>query len=167
MTDAERAAVDTAAAEFFTNKNGSLHHQRADEELAIREAHHARLSAAGHRGGLIAGKGRPKPNLGQAQARSQSQSHSQESKPIASSDKSLSADANGNFVAYIPLVNGTEWGVSPAFQAELEAAYPEVDVPLTFKQIRAWCIANPQKRKTERGVARFINRWCEKEQNHG
>lgn len=94
MTDSERAAVDTAENEFFTNENGNLHHNRADEELAVREQHRARLSEAGHRGGLIAGKGRPKEIIGLAQARSQSQSQSQ-AQPQPEKSKALFANANG------------------------------------------------------------------------
>ena len=170
MTDSEKEAVDRAAIEFFTPENGSLHHQRADEELAVREQHHARLSEAGHRGGLIAGKGRPKlVRIGQAQARSQSQSQSvpqsksQESKPLASSDQEPSLSA----VALIPLADKSEWPASKEYVKELETAYPQVDGAATLLEIRAWCLSNPTRCKTKRGVMRFINRWFEKEQNHG
>lgn len=74
---------------------------------------------------------------------------------------------NGNAVAYIPLVNGTEFGVSADMVAELEAAYPAVDVPLTLFQIRAWNISNPKLRKTKAGVMRHINIWCAREQDKG
>lgn len=99
MTDSEKAAVDAAADEFFIANNGSLHHQRADAELGIREQQHKRLSDAGYRGGLIAGKGRPKVSLGQAQARSQSQSQSQ-SVPQPEKSTTLSANADGEWVKF-------------------------------------------------------------------
>jgi hypothetical protein len=89
--------------------------------------------------------------------------------PIAPGDKSPShaGAVNGNAIAYIPIVGGDEWGVSKDLLVELEAAYPQVDGPQTLKEIRAWCITNPQKRKTARGVPRFLNRWFERVQNHG
>jgi hypothetical protein len=65
----------------------------------------------------------------------------------------------------IPLVGSKSYPVSAAFLAELEAAYPAVDGPATLREIRAWCVANPTKRKTARGATRFINRWFEKVQN--
>lgn len=73
---------------------------------------------------------------------------------------------NGNAVAYIPIIGG-DFGVSKEYLAELETAYPLVDGPATLKQIRAWCLSNPQRQKTARGVTRFINSWFEKDQNHG
>ena len=78
---------------------------------------------------------------------------------LASSGKPLSA------VELIPLIGKKEWPVSKAFLEELEAAYPQVDGPATLREIRAWCISNPTKCKTERGVMRFINRWFERVQN--
>ena len=89
-------------------------------------------------------------------------------KPLARGDESpsLAKPLNGNAIAYIPIIGG-EFGVSKELLAELEAAYPQVDGPQTLKEIRAWCITNPTKRKTARGAPRFINRWFEKVQNHG
>lgn len=86
----------------------------------------------------------------------------------ARGDKSPShaGAVNGDAVALIPIVGG-EWGVSQALLAELEEAYPKVDVPQTLKEIRVWCVANPSKRKTAQGAARFVNSWCEREQNKG
>lgn len=74
---------------------------------------------------------------------------------------------NGTAVAYIPIVGGVEFGVSAALLAELEAAYPAVDGPATLLEIRAWCVTNPDKQKTARGVPRFLNGWFERLQNRG
>ena len=79
---------------------------------------------------------------------------------IASSDESLLA------VGSIP-VQGGEFIVYSDFAAVLEEAYPAVDVAQTLKEISAWCITNPTKKKTKRGAPAFINRWFAKEQNRG
>lgn len=88
-------------------------------------------------------------------------------KPIASSANALSAGVNGNGVAYIPLNDGTEFGVSKEFAEELQKLYPAVDVPQTLNEIRGWNMANPSRRKTKRGVMQHINAWMSKEQNRG
>ena len=41
-------------------------------------------------------------------------------------------------------------------------AYPRVDVRSEVLAMAAWCTANPSKRKTERGIHRFINGWLGK-----
>ena len=88
MTDSERAAVDHAADQFFTIQNGYLVNGRANEEIQICEENRKRLSAAGHRGGLIAGKGRPKKTIGLEQARSPSPSPSPSHSPSPSPSRS-------------------------------------------------------------------------------
>jgi len=73
---------------------------------------------------------------------------------------------NGEAVAFIPIVGG-EYGVSKVLLAELERAYPDVDGPGTLLEIRAWCVTNPGKRKTAKGVPRFLNGWFDRLQNRG
>lgn len=41
----------------------------------------------------------------------------------------------------------------------LTAAYPRVDLEQESRKIIAWWFANPSKRKTRRGVKRFLNAW--------
>lgn len=69
--------------------------------------------------------------------------------------------------ATIPLVDGTEAVFTQAQVDEWGAAYPAVDVAQQLRQMRAWCIANPTRRKTARGVQSFIVGWLTKEQNSG
>lgn len=74
---------------------------------------------------------------------------------------------NGNAVCYIPLNDGTEFGVSKELSEELGKLYPRVDVPQTLNEIRGWNLANPTRKKTRRGVLSHINAWMQKEQNRG
>ena len=67
----------------------------------------------------------------------------------------------------IPLNDGTEFQIPKALFNEFCALYPAVDIEQTLREIRAWCLSNPEKRKTKRGVSAFLNRWLAKEQNHG
>jgi hypothetical protein len=61
--------------------------------------------------------------------------------------------------------DAAEWALEAAFIAELQAAYPGVDVPAECAKARAWCVANPANRKTARGMTRFLNGWMERAQN--
>lgn len=54
--------------------------------------------------------------------------------------------------------NGT-WSPDAAFVASLKDAYPQVDVDAELKKARLWCEANPSKRKTPRGMKKFITSW--------
>lgn len=57
-----------------------------------------------------------------------------------------------------------EHEISPLEQRMLSEAFPKVDVPEQLRLMSEWCRANPQKRKTERGVRRFINAWLSRSQ---
>lgn len=46
-------------------------------------------------------------------------------------------------------------------------AYPAVDVEQQLKRIRTWLDSNPTRRKTRRGIVRFINSWLAREQDEG
>lgn len=45
--------------------------------------------------------------------------------------------------------------------------YPAVDVLQELRKMQGWTEANPSKRKTRRGVLRFITNWLAKEQDKG
>lgn len=70
-------------------------------------------------------------------------------------------------VAAISLNDGTEWRPTQALFAEYVRLYPNVDVKQQFNEMRSWSLSNPQKRKTKRGVTRFVNSWLSREQDKG
>lgn len=65
------------------------------------------------------------------------------------------------------LNDGSEWRPTQALFAEYVRLYPNVDVKQQFNVMRGWCISNPQKRKTKRGITRFVNSWLSREQDKG
>ena len=69
-------------------------------------------------------------------------------------------------VAYIPLADGTEFGVPASLAAEFSAAYPGVDVQGELTKARLWSLSNPKQRKTRNGVKRFLNSWLDRAQNN-
>lgn len=72
-------------------------------------------------------------------------------------------------VASIPVV-GKGGGEAPVTQADIDewqSLFPAVDVPQEIRNIRAWNLANPSKRKTMEGYKKHIVTWLTKEQNKG
>ena len=45
--------------------------------------------------------------------------------------------------------------------------YPDVDVYQEINAMIGWCDANPSKRKTARGLNKFINSWLKRAQDGG
>ncbi len=65
------------------------------------------------------------------------------------------------------LNDGSEWRPTEALFAEYVRLYPNVDVKQQFNEMRGWCLSNPHKRKTRRGITRFVNSWLAREQDKG
>jgi len=81
------------------------------------------------------------------------------------SNANISTEPQSAPVLMMPLVDGSEYGISQAEIDEWSEAYPAVDVLQQLREMRAWCNANPKNKKTRKGVARFITGWLSKEQN--
>lgn len=66
----------------------------------------------------------------------------------------------------IPLNTGKNFPIYDDQVQKWAATYPAVDVRQKLREIRAWSESNPTRRKTERGVLRFVNSWLAREQNN-
>ena len=70
-------------------------------------------------------------------------------------------------VAALILNDGSEWRPTEELFAEYVRLYPNVDVKQQFNEMRSWCLSNPKKKKTKRGITRFVNSWLGREQDRG
>ena len=70
-------------------------------------------------------------------------------------------------VCLLPLNTGKEYAITAAQVEEWGKLYPAVDIMQALNAMRGWCLANPTKRKTARGILSFVNRWLAKEQDQG
>ena len=81
-----------------------------------------------------------------------------------------SSSQNSQLLAPVPAIvlnNGSEYIPDYDYYEKMKELYPAVDIDQAFKEMSAWSMSNPQKRKTSRGVKAFINNWLSKEQNRG
>lgn len=67
----------------------------------------------------------------------------------------------------LTLNDKTEFPIFEDQIAEWQGLYPAADVRQELRNMRGWCIANSQKRKTKSGILRFVTSWLAKEQNKG
>ena len=65
----------------------------------------------------------------------------------------------------LPLNDGTEYGVPIKDVEEWKELYPAVDVEQELRNMRGWILAEKTRRKTKRGINRFINSWLSKAQD--
>lgn len=62
----------------------------------------------------------------------------------------------------IILEDGTYFEIDDDYSIYLQQSYPDVDVYRELLAMAAWCDANPKKRKTKKGIKRFITSWLNK-----
>ncbi len=72
-----------------------------------------------------------------------------------------------NAVITIPLNDRTEYEVTDANVKEWAELYPAVNIMQELRKMKGWCEGNPNKRKTRKGVLRFIHAWLSKAQDQG
>lgn len=76
-------------------------------------------------------------------------------------------DPDDPIAATLPLVDGSDHPIRHSQVAAWAAAYPAVQVPQALLRMRAWCEANPQRRKTRRGIDRAVVAWLSRDQDRG
>ncbi|MFP4501187.1 MAG: hypothetical protein ACLFTT_09330 [Candidatus Hydrogenedentota bacterium] len=93
-----------------------------------------------------------------------SQSHSQHHNP--NQDGTAGAEAaplpggDGDAAVFaFPLKSGDTWTPPNDLLNELAAAFPAVDLEGELRRARAWLVSNSSKRKTARGMPKFLNGW--------
>lgn len=82
-------------------------------------------------------------------------------------DNTACAEQSESVVVSLILNDGTEFNVTDTYVAQMQQLFPNVDVVQQMMKMSAWCINNPRKRKTRRGITAFINSWLSKEQDRG
>lgn len=70
-------------------------------------------------------------------------------------------------VIAVPVQGGGEFAVDDEQLMAWQQAYPAVDVLQQLRHMRQWCLANPRRCKTRRGVRAFITGWLAREQDRG
>ena len=101
----------------------------------------------------------------------QQSAHKQEVYKNIEEDKEYISAAQSNeeerLIDFPTNVKGKVYWVTKSQANEYQELYPAVDVLLEVREMKAWLLSNPTKRKTENGMTRFMNGWLSKRQNSG
>lgn len=107
-------------------------------------------------------------NLQPTPSSSTSSSSSKDQKHVGSAPNGARHALDSEIVITLPLREGGEFPVTQSLVAEVEPLCPAVDVPATLKEMKLWLVGNPERRKTRKGIKRFITSWLKTEQEkHG
>lgn len=86
--------------------------------------------------------------------------------PNGTSCAESSSTPQRSSLATLPLNDGSSHETPIADEIEMEQLYPGVDLVQSFRNMRGWCLSNPQRLKTKSGIKRFINTWLAKDQDN-
>lgn len=70
-------------------------------------------------------------------------------------------------VIELPLNDGSEYGITEEQCREWAELYPSVNVQQQLRNMRGWLLSNKERRRTKRGINRFITNWLSREQDRG
>ena len=67
----------------------------------------------------------------------------------------------------LPLNDGTEYPVATSMANEWQQLYQATNVVTELRKMRGWLLADPARRKTKRGILRFVTNWLSRAQDSG
>jgi hypothetical protein len=84
---------------------------------------------------------------------------------VANSGKN-EAEREPVFITF-PLNTGEEYPITVSIVEKLKPIYPAVNIEQEIRKMQGWLLGNPTKRKTQRGVMRFVTNWLASAQDKG
>lgn len=70
-------------------------------------------------------------------------------------------------VITLPLTGKDEHPITQKQIDQFVELYPAVDIMQELRNMKGWLISNPERRKTKRGILRFVTNWLSRAQNNG
>jgi|GEM_PF-1873881 len=92
--------------------------------------------------------------------------HSSTARSCHSTDRERKQDRTPVVVELV-LNDGATHSVTTAERDRLAGQFPAVDVDAELRKMEAWCDANSTRRKTRRGIRRFVANWLARAQDRG
>ena len=145
----------------FQEHNGKSAKRRAEDQKRKRESRSSPQSVRN-----LSAHSADKKRTREEKRREDNKTYSSE--PSAAEQEITS---NDSFVAVLPtnkhVSEGEVYSVTLSQLTEFQTLYPAVNIEQSLKAMRGWLTSNPSKRKTQRGMPRFINAWLAREQDRG
>jgi hypothetical protein len=57
------------------------------------------------------------------------------------------------------LRDGNDWQPTATDLHIYKNSFPNIDIASELRKMECWCHSNPAKRKSKKGIMRFVNRW--------
>lgn len=157
---------------FFEVSGDEIRHNRLTKELQKSESKSQSRAAAGAAGGAAKALKDQEARVAIAKRSPQHLPDTitrEESSSLRSEDSSEPKKSPPTVRAVIELP-ATSNEIVPVTEADIDewrSAFPAVDVIQQLRSMRQWLIANPSRRKTKRGMRKFVVQWLSRKQDQG
>lgn len=146
-------------------KDGMISNARADAEISNRANDLKNNSKAGKASSEKRKQNQQKTSTGVQRAFNHTDTDIYKGNSLHSLPSS--ADAEKKIAIWLSAAGGKSVGISFDEARGWQKDFPGVDVPQQLRSMRSWLEANPTRRKTERGMRRFVVSWLSKAQDRG
>lgn len=136
--------VENVLNDFFELKDDHWHNNRVEKDLAFYAEKAERARENGKKGG------RPPKKQPKKQAAKQPENVD-----------------NTPALAFIPLTGNKQYELKQSQVEKWAELYPAVNLSQEVSKMIGWLDANPTKRKTSRGILKFMNNWLSRAQDNG
>lgn len=96
------------------------------------------------------------------QQREQQEERNKKRRQRAAERRKAEAEKPRADVRPITLKDGAKWRPTQEDYDDWVRMYPDIDVKHEFDAMRRYCLDKPQKRKTARGIKRFVTNWLDR-----
>ena len=128
----------------------------------------------GRKGAMVTNSRRMAANIGQEEDKEEEENKNENKNKDENEDKDEhfyfspepSADASAQQVFTLPLNTGEDFPITSDMLCDWESLYPGVDVLQTLRHMRGWLEGNRNRRKTRKGILRFVHGWLARAQDN-
>ena len=84
--------------------------------------------------------------------------------PPPPGEPALAAEAKELPVFALTLIDNTQYAVTRESLDQYASLYPSLDIMQELHNMQGWLLGNPERRKTRKGIERFIHSWLKRDQ---
>lgn len=147
----------------FLKGNFAKHGREFADVVAKQRAKQSTKQGAKHGAKSGAWEGATKPSLAESSQAKPKEAYTESSDKCSSAcdehSPSPGVEDEPVVLSYPTKSNGQKWDLKESRLSQYQELYPEVDVKRECSKARQWCMDNPSKRKTAKGMPRFLTNW--------
>ena len=152
----------------FVILNYAKHREAIDEEIRRHgNAERQRRLRERRRNGVTRDVTQNNGHHAQAEAEAEAEAEARKNPSDSSAEPYPDTAVNDPVILEFPIHGrGPKiWGLTKSHLTRLEGDFPTIDLMPEIHKAHAWCEANPGKRKTARGMSRFVAGWLGRAQD--